>query len=116
MGHLVGRDEDVEAHEGKATTAMLGIPIVGPLVLAMADLKYTNTTCTIDIDNRLTSAQLLLEDCPDLVVDLLIIIRATEDDNLLWFYLSLVFSCFEFLVCILVCLRRVMAREGTLKT
>lgn len=97
----------------KATTVLFGLPLVGPIAMIFADEILFTTPAMQFVDNSLTGFQLILEDFPDLIIDMIVIIRGPGGDGLVWFYISFICSMLGFLLMVVHWIRTVMKHEGT---
>lgn len=107
-----GRDDPLCKHT--TTACLFGLPLVGPIAMALAHPDLLQSKYKICLDNRLTTLQILLEDLPNFFVDMLVIVQSEGEGDVLWYYVSLAWSVLGFAGLTLQCVVALMKEDGTM--
>eukprot|EP00812_Abedinium_dasypus_P008884 NODE_2612_length_906_cov_339.056404.p1 GENE.NODE_2612_length_906_cov_339.056404~~NODE_2612_length_906_cov_339.056404.p1 ORF type:complete len:209 (-),score=41.85 NODE_2612_length_906_cov_339.056404:130-756(-) len=97
----------------KPTAALLGLPVCSAFVMLYGDPEYLKQFGPVH--NRLAALQLVFEDLPDLIFDLIILTNVSDDEKgTVWFVLSLAWSVAGFVGVCATCTKGLMKDDGTL--
>lgn len=109
------------------TTLLLGLPVTGAMVTVFACESIVENRVFEHMQNMLSAYQVLLQDVPDFVLDLAIIVRSSNQEDaddvvflgekvpaILWFNVSFAFSVVSLLFACGACVRGFMQEEGSI--
>lgn len=100
----------------RATTFLMGFPISGAIVPLFANAALLENAMIVRLGNLVALLQLLMQDLLDFIVDTFMIVKASEEDEVLWFQISFLWSVMCFLCVVVTFVRSTMQEDGTIAT